>query len=78
MNQSTLKAALRHLEKMLQQAKKQNRTADALVLEVAIDSINFRIEETAKAAQKAQIDKEIDRIVHRIMANAGLNPYQYR
>ena len=78
MNQSTLKAAQRHLEKMLQQARKQNRTADALVLEVAIDSINFRIEETIKAAQKAQIDKEIDRIVGRIMANAGLNPYHYR
>ena len=63
---------------MLQQAKKNNRTADALVLEVAIDAIEFRIEETAKAAQRAQIDHEIDRIVHRIMANAGLNPYNYR
>ena len=78
MNLSTLKAALRHLEKMLQLAKKQNRTADALVLEVAIDSINYRIEKEAEAAQRAKIDKEIDRIVCRIMRNAGLNPYDYR
>ena len=78
MNQSTLKAALLHMEKMLQQAKKNNRTADALVLEVAIDSINYRIEKEAEAAQRAKIDKEIDRIVGRIMSNAGLNPYNYR
>jgi hypothetical protein len=78
MNQSTLRAALLHLEKMLKAAKKNNRTADALVLEVAIDSINYRIEKEAEAAQRAKIDKEIDRIVGRIMSNAGLNPYNYR
>lgn len=74
MNLSTLKAAKQHLEKMLQAAKKQNRTADIIVLEVAIDSINFRIEETVKAEQRAKIDHEIDRIVHRIMVNAGMEP----
>ena len=78
MNISTLKAALRHLEKMLQIAKKQNRTGDALVLQVAIDSINYRIDQETQAEQRAKIDREIDRIVHRIMVNAGLNPYQYR
>ena len=74
---STMKAAKQHLEKMLQAAKKQNRTGDVIVLEVAIDSIDFRIEETIKADQRAKIDKEIDRIIHRIMANAGLNPNLY-
>lgn len=74
MNISTLKASKLHLEKMLQAAKKQNRTGDVIVLEVAIDSIDFRIEETVKADQRAKIDKEIDRIVHRIMVNAGVEP----
>lgn len=76
MNTSTLKAALRHLEKMLQVARKQNRTGDALVLEVAIDSINYRIEQEDQARQRAQVDREIDRIINRIMTRAGMSTCQ--
>lgn len=66
---ATLKAGRRHLEQRLEEARKNPAlyAADALAYEIALDAIDYSLENQELARQRDKANREVDLAIIRIM-----------
>ena len=67
MHAVTLRAAGRRLTKMLSTAEAEGKTAEALALRLAIESINYRLDYENKEQQARVNNDRIDAVLHQLV-----------